>query len=81
MTSTINCTAPEEPLNTRIFPAAPNGTTIVLAMVCPAWKFTFEVASRAAPPCHAVRYPAGCGSTAAIVAMTAATPPDGIPAH
>src|SRR5664280_937810 len=33
LTSTINCTPPPEPLKTRIFPSASNGTTIVLAMV------------------------------------------------
>src|SRR5664280_2456473 len=50
LTSTINCTPPPEPLKTRIFPSAPNGRTIVLAMVRPAWKFTFEVPGRAVPP-------------------------------
>ena len=47
--STISCTAPGEPLNSWIFPSAPTGTITVAAMVCPAWKFRFDVPGRRAP--------------------------------
>src|SRR5450755_1962425 len=51
----------------------------VLAMVCPVWKFRFDVPGIAVPDGHTVRYPPPCGPATVTVASTAAAPLPGIP--
>src|SRR5664279_5635316 len=51
----------------------------VVATVCPAAKFTFDVPGREAPDGHTVAYPAAWGATTVTVATTAAAPFAGIP--
>ena len=49
---------PPDPLNSWIFPSGPTGTTTRFGMLCPAWKFRFEVCCLVAPEGHTVTYPA-----------------------
>ena len=78
MTSTIRPTGEAEPLGTWICPSGPTGATTVVATVCPAAKFRFDVPGREAPDGHTVTYPAARGATTVTVSTTAA-PFAGIP--